>query len=74
MIKRDIIRSMERYAGGGFITRQRLANYLGIADANRVKNRYLKDLDAVDGKYYFIPDVATVLMERRCNDCKRTGY
>ena len=65
MDRKTLIRSMESYAGGGFMTRQRFAAYMGIRDPRRAKEKYLNKLDAVDGKYYFIPDIVSELI-RRC--------
>lgn len=50
--------------GQAFITVGQLAKAMGRADKWRIKDAYLKDLEAVDGKYYLIIDVARVLKER----------
>lgn len=63
MDKRELVRDMKQYCGGGFIKRQQLANYMGIKDPHNV-DKYLHGLERVEGKYYFISDVAGVLKER----------
>lgn len=66
MTKQEICRSLERVSGtAAFITATQLTQALGMKTVWRVQKNYLEGLDRVDGKYYFIPDVAKVLMERR---------
>ena len=61
MKRSDLIADMRRFVGGGgFITRKSLADYLGYKDPHCV-DKYLIGLDKVGGRYFFIPDVATVL-------------
>lgn len=65
MEKRELVRDMKSYCdGGSFITKSKLAGYMGIKDARNV-NAYLRGLERVRGKYYFIADVATRLIELR---------
>ncbi len=63
MNKSELVRDMKSYCGSAFITKQKLAAYMGIKDPHGV-SRYLYDLERIDGKYYFIPDVAEVLKSR----------
>lgn len=57
MNKADLIKDIRGSTGSGFITRIGLARYMGASSPKSV-DRYLVDLERVDGKYYFIPDVA----------------
>lgn len=63
MDKRELKAEMKRYTGGGFITAKQLTSFLGAKDQYKVREKYLLGLDRVSGKYYFIPDVVTRLME-----------
>lgn len=64
MTKIELSRDMRRATGGGLITRAGLARYMGITDAHNV-DRFLSGLEAVAGKYYYIPDVAARLCEAK---------
>jgi len=66
MTKQDIRRALAK-AGEtqAFITATQLAECMGIKTANYVKKAFLSGLECVDGKYYFIPDVAAELISRR---------
>lgn len=66
MTKQEIQRDMRAFVGGGFITRTQFAAYMGIKDPRKAKTKFLEGLEKVDGKFYFIPDVARALYERRC--------
>jgi hypothetical protein len=63
MEKQKLIDEMSRQAGAMFATKTQIAAWFGIKDTHYI-NRYVDGLKAVDGKYYFIPDLAGV-MERR---------
>lgn len=63
MTKTELANDMKRFCGCSFITRKKLADYMGKKDPHAV-DKYLYGLDRVDGKDYFIPDVANVLKER----------
>lgn len=63
MNRSDLIRDMKSYCGGSFITRQKLAQYIGMKDPHGV-DRFLYGLERIDGRHYFIPDVAEVLKSR----------
>lgn len=65
MKKQDLIRKMEEASGTkGFITASQFARFMGLNNISKCKYKYLSGLDRVEGKYYFIPDVAAVLMSR----------
>ncbi|MEY8367592.1 hypothetical protein AALA24_02375 [Anaerovoracaceae bacterium 42-11] len=63
MDKQSLVRDLKSYCNGGFITRQKLAAYMGMKNPRHVDG-YLTGLERVNGKYYFIPDVAMRLIER----------
>ena len=64
MDKQTIIRNMERQFGRrGCITKTEFAEYMGISRHHL--GDWLDGLDKINGKYYFIPDVAQRLMDRR---------
>ena len=64
MNKQEIVRTFRSITGAVFITRKQLADLMGMKDPHGV-DRYLKGLERIDNKYYFIPDVAEVLISRR---------
>lgn len=65
MLKQEIVRRFERDTNGqAFVTVAQLARLMGRRDQGKLKKAYLSGLEAIDGKYYFIPDVAQVLKER----------
>ena len=58
-----MIAEMKKEVDGAiFITQADLARCMNMQ--SRRAKRYLQDLESVDGKYYFIPDVAEVLKKR----------
>lgn len=61
MERRELIRSMEKYTGCGFITRNQVAGFMGKKDPHSI-DKYIHGLPKV-GQSYFIPDVATSLQE-----------
>lgn len=63
MDKQTLIRDMKQACKSSFITRNGLAQYMGIKNPQNV-DQYLYGLERVNGKYYFIPDVAQVLKAR----------
>lgn len=64
MEKQEIINAMKKQVNGAeFITKQQLAGFMGIKDPKNI-NQYIKGLEAVNGKYFFIPDIAKVLWQR----------
>ncbi len=67
MDKTAIVRNMERQFGRrGFITKTEFAEFMGIS--RKHLNGWLDGLERINGKYYFIPDVAQHLIERRVTD------
>lgn len=63
MLKSEVEKKIQQETGQVFITKTQLAKCMGIKRAEHV-DRYLDGLDKIDGKYYFVPDVAKRLMER----------
>lgn len=61
MTKSDIVRELTAYAGGKFVTKACLVKFMGVKRTETV-GRYVSGLQAVDGKYYFIPEVAEKIM------------
>ena len=65
MNKQELTRKLEQAAGAeGFITASKFARFMGRTNISKCKEEYLSGLERVDGKYYFIPDVAKVLLSR----------
>lgn len=59
--RKEMIKQLERFSGGVFITRKKLTAALGRKDPHSV-DKYLKDLPRVDKELFFIPDVADALI------------
>jgi len=64
MIRADIANELRRYTGRGTIRASELAAFLGDKNVSRIRTRYLKELESIDGKQYLIPDVAKSLKEK----------
>ena len=65
MTKAELITDMKRSCGdSGFITRTQLKCYFGNSCPKSV-DKYLQGLDRIDGKYYFVGDVAASIMNFR---------
>ena len=65
MTKNDICAELSRVADGqAFITCTQLSRALGIRHSENVKRDYLSGLEAVNGKYYLIREVADVIKEK----------
>lgn len=65
MTARDIENDMKRSIGGAsFITLGQITKYMGVKNTQRVKRDYLDDLEKVDGKRYFVPDVARRIYQK----------
>jgi len=63
MDKQSIVRRFERETDGqAFITATQLAKLLGRKDSYKIKEKYLANLECIDNKLYFIPDVAQEIM------------
>lgn len=60
MTKAELVKSLERFTGAGFITRIQLARYMGKSDPHYV-DKYLDGVERV-GRNYFIPDVAAAII------------
>lgn len=63
MDRAELIRDMKQFSKSSFITKKKLADYMDISDPQYVQ-KYVADLERVDNKYYFIPDVASVMKSR----------
>ncbi len=63
MNKQELVKDLKNYAGSSFLTRQNFAKYMGIKNPQNI-DKYLRGLERVDGKYYFIPDIAEALKAR----------
>ena len=63
MNKRELEADMRRFVGnnGGFITISGIANYIGVKSHHSV-DKYVNGLERINGKYYFIPDVAESML------------
>lgn len=59
--RKEMIKQLESFSGGVFITRKKLTAALGRKDPHSV-DKYLKDLPRVDKELFFIPDVADALI------------
>ena len=59
--RKEVVKRLESFSGGVFITRKRLAEALGRKNPHSV-DKYLRDLPRVDKELYFIPDVADALI------------
>ena len=65
MNKQEIVRKFEQATEGqSFITASQFARLMGCSNVDKCKNKFLSNLERVDKKYYFIPDVAKALMDR----------
>ena len=64
MTSNDITAALRQVTEGqAFITLSQLARAMGRSNLTKVKNDYLKGLEAVDGKYYLVRDVAVRLKQ-----------
>lgn len=63
MDRRELINDMKTFAKSGMITRQIFSEYMGVKNPKNI-DKYLRGLEKVEGKYYFIPDIATELKDR----------
>lgn len=62
MTKKELVADMKQtVGGGGFITLSGIANYIGVKSHHSV-DKYVIGLDRINGKYYFIPDVADSML------------
>ena len=63
MIRTDIAKELRRYTGKGTIRASEVAGFLGDKNVSRVREKYLKGLEAIGGRAYLITDVAERLKE-----------
>jgi len=64
MTREECVKDLQRSAEGiGFITRKELLKYLGIKKWDHAK-RFVEGCTQIDGKYFFIREVAGVIMSR----------
>lgn len=63
MIRTDIAKELRRYTGKGTIRAKEVACFLGEKNVSRVRDKYLKGLEAIGGRAYLITDVAERLKE-----------
>ena len=64
MIKSDIAKRLRQSTGQDFITATQLAKAFGMSSGKLAKRKFLTDLEAVEGKYYLIDEVAGKIKER----------
>lgn len=63
MTRKDLISDMKQTVGGsGFITISGIAKYIGVRSHHSV-DKYVDGLERINGKYYFIPDVADRMVQ-----------
>ena len=63
MEKKMLINEMKKQAGTMFATKTDIAAWFGLKDRHTV-SRILDGVKSVDGKYYFIPEIADILWAR----------
>lgn len=68
MTKSELVADMRRYTGAGLINATQLARYLGKKNVDRERQKYLKGLRPVVGKYYFIPEVVDSILKGGANE------
>lgn len=66
MIRTDIAKELRRYTGKGTIRASEVASFLGDKNISRVRDKYLRGLEAIGGRECLITDVA----ERLKADCQ----
>ena len=62
MTKKELVADMKQFCGGSFITTTGLQRYLGVKSHHTVK-KYTDGLDCIEGKFFFIPDIAEAMKE-----------
>ena len=60
MNKKELEKGLREFTGSGFITRSKLASYMGKKNPRHI-DKYLEGLDRI-GNDYFIPDVAEAIL------------
>lgn len=61
MTRTELEKEMRAFTGGGFITRKKLADFMGKKDPHNV-DKYLAGIVPVSARDYFIKDVAEQIM------------
>ena len=62
MTKSELVKEMVQQEGGYFITKTRLARFIGAKRSETVR-QYVENLQVLNKKYYFIPEVAERMMQ-----------
>lgn len=66
MNRKVLIDELKRYAGGGgVITKSQIARFYGLKHTTCKITDLVKDLNAINGKYYLVIEVAEEI-RRRC--------
>lgn len=64
MTKTELARALTKANNGSpLIKLAKIAEFMGVKNAQRVKNTYLKDLERI-GMCYFVPEVAEALKSK----------
>lgn len=71
MTRSDIAKDLRQFTGSATVTVTQLAQYVGMKNRHRVKERYLRDdpdsavpvMKALGGKRYMVWDVSARLLE-----------
>lgn len=62
MTRQECVKALQQTAGAtGFITMSEIKRFTGIKKTEHAK-KYVEGLDLISGKYYFIPEVAGVIV------------
>jgi len=64
MTRTEIAAELRRISGGGLITAREVGVFIRDSNPSRVREKCLKGLEAYDGKYYLVTDVAARIKER----------
>jgi len=63
MMKKDLVYRMEKFVNGSsFMTLSDYASFMNFSISSAQRRLY--GLERVDGKYYFIPDIAEMMIRR----------
>lgn len=66
MERQNLVRALKSHSDGAdVITKSQFMSFMGIKKYDHIK-KYLSGLDAIDGKYYLISEVAGALLRRTC--------
>lgn len=62
MTKKELVADMKKSVNGSsFIIKSDLMKYLGVGSHHTIE-KYVNDLERINGRYYFIPDVAESML------------